>query len=536
MHSTMQDHHQLTTTSILRHGAQVHGDSEVITFQEGGTSRRATFLEVAHRAERLAAALQRLGIGEGDRVGTFAWNNQAHMETYLAVPSMGAVLHTLNIRLFPEQLAYVINHGEDRVIIVDASVIPLLAKVVDDLETVEHFIVVGDGDASGLRDVLRYEDLLAAEEPGFAWPELDERAAAAMCYTSGTTGDPKGVVYSHRSIVLHSLAEWGQFGLRADDRLLTIVPMFHVNAWGLPYTGWWAGLDFVMPDRFLQPEPLIRMIEDEEVTISVGVPTVWNAILAHADEHGADFSSIREVFIGGAAVPRSLMERFEERHGLRIIQAWGMTETSPLGAVAYPPKSASSEQEMEYRAKTGRIVPGVELRIVDPEGEPLPWDGEAVGELEVRGPWITESYHKVDAPEKFRDGWLRTGDAGNVDSKGFVQITDRTKDVIKSGGEWISSLELEDAIMSHEAVSEAAVVGVPDERWDERPLACVVLKEGADVGIEDLKTYLEDRVAKWWIPERWTLIEEVPKTSVGKFDKKVLRAQYADDELEVTQL
>jgi fatty-acyl-CoA synthase len=311
--------------------------------------------------------------------------------------------------------------------------------------------------------------------------------------------------------------------------------MFHANAWGLPYAGWLAGADFVMPGRFLQGEPMCKLIEMERPTISGAVPTVWNDILGYADKNPVDLSSLRLVACGGSAVPRSLMEAFQERHGVRIIQAWGMTETSPLAAIAHPPKGTEPEAEMDWRAKTGRVCAGVELRIVADDGTVLPWDGEAVGEIQVRGPWITASYYKEDDEGKFHDGWLRTGDVGLVDPKGFMQITDRAKDVIKSGGEWISSVELEGCLMGHPAVREAAVVGVPDERWTERPLACVVLKESEEVSIEDLKAYLAERVAKWWLPERWTFIDEVPKTSVGKFDKKVLRAKYAEGDLEVVE-
>ncbi|HEV7862161.1 MAG TPA: long-chain fatty acid--CoA ligase [Acidimicrobiia bacterium] len=538
MLSTMQDF-PLTISAIFRHGRSVFGQSEVVTF-EGESCRRATFAQVADRADRLASALARLGIREGDRVGTFAWNNQEHLEAYMAVPSMGAVLHTLNLRLFPEQLTYIANHAEDRVILVDASLIPLLARVAAELKTVEQFVVVGEGDASALGDnVLSYEELLAAEPGGYDYPEVDERSAAAMCYTSGTTGNPKGVVYSHRSTYLHSMAATSgtTFALTERDRILPIVPMFHANAWGLPYAGWMTGSDFVMPNRFLQGEPLCKLIMAEKPTVSGAVPTVWNDILAYADKNkdNVDLTSLRLVPCGGSAVPRSLMEAFQERHGVKIIQAWGMTETSPIAAVASPPKSAPVEEDMDWRAKTGRVVAGVELRITADDGSVLPWDGEAVGEIEVRGPWITGSYYKDDDPQKFHDGWLRTGDVGCVEPNGFVQITDRAKDVIKSGGEWISSVELEGTLMGHPAVKEAAVVGVPDERWDERPLACVVLKDGENTSVEYLKGYLAERLAKWWLPERWTFIDEVPKTSVGKFDKKVLRARYADGGLEVTE-
>ena len=496
MQSTMQDW-PLTIANILRHGARVYANSEIATWT-GTEAARKSFTGTAERIARLAAALQRLGIVAGDRVGTFCWNTQEHVEAYFAVPSMGAVLHTLNIRLFPEQLTFIINHAEDRIIIVDASLVPLLARIVNDLKTVEHFIVIGDTDTTPLgKNVLRYEEIVAAEQPDFHWPEVDERSAAAMCYTSGTTGQPKGVVYSHRSTFLHSfgLCMAGAFGFHEHDRILIIVPMFHANAWGIPYAAWLVGSDLLLPGKFLQCEPLARFISTEHPTMAGAVPTIWNEMLRHAETREVDFSSLRMVMCGGSAVPRVLMERFFERHGVRIVQAWGMTETSPLAAVAHPPKGARPEDEMNYRTKTGRVVPGVELRLVDGE-QVLPWDGQSIGEIEVRGPWITGSYYGVDAPEKFHDGWLRTGDVGTVDAGGFIQITDRSKDVIKSGGEWISSVELENAIMSHDSVVEAAVVSVPDSRWDEHPLACVVLRKGATTTPEELCNFLTGRVAK----------------------------------------
>jgi fatty-acyl-CoA synthase len=544
LESTMQDF-PLTIGMILRHGQAVYGDSEVVTF-EGDGSRRATFAEVAGRAGQLAGALQRLGIEAGDRVGTFQWNNQEHLEGYLAIPTMGAVLHTLNIRLFPELLTYVVNHAEDRVVIVDDSLVPVLARVAPDLKTVEHFIVVGSGDASALADaaagadVLRYDDLLAAENADFPWPDVDERAAAAMCYTSGTTGNPKGVVYSHRSTVLHSMSVNAGIavGLTENDRVLPIVPMFHANAWGLPYAAWYAGAGFVMPDRFLQAEPLAKLIESERPTVAGAVPTIWSDLHRYSQEHPVDMSSFRLVVCGGSAVPRSLMERFERDHGVRIIQGWGMTETSPLAALAYPPRGVElgTTEEMDWRANAGRVLSGVELRIVDDAGDPMPWDGEAVGEIEVRGPWVTASYYLDPATEKFDDGWLRTGDVGSVEPNGFIRITDRAKDVIKSGGEWISTVELENHLMAHPDVIEAAVIGVADARWDERPLACVVCSEGSAATAADLQAFLAGKVAKWQVPERWAFIDEVPKTSVGKFDKKVLRARHTDHELTVEEL
>jgi fatty-acyl-CoA synthase len=529
----------LTTTAIMRHGASVHGASECVTWTDTG-ARRAPFTEVVANAGRLANALRRLGIEPGDPVGTFLWNSQEHLEAYFAVPSMGAVLHTLNIRLFPEQLTYVINHARDRVVIVDDSLVPVLAKVAAELETVERFIVVGDGDASALGDVLRYDDLIANESPDYHWPELDEGTAAAMCYTSGTTGNPKGVVYSHRSTFLHALSvtTGNAMALTDRDRVLAIVPMFHACAWGLPYAAFFSGSSLVMPSRFLQAEPITTMIREERVTFSGAVPTIWADILRYGEEHDVDLSSVRMVVCGGSAVPRSLIERFERGHGLRIVQGWGMTETSPLAAVGHAPAGVElgTDDEIDWRAKTGRVMGGLELRIVGADDEVLPWDGEAVGEIEVRGPWVTAGYFEDPSPEKFHDGWLRTGDVGSVDARGYIQITDRSKDVIKSGGEWISSVELENLLMAHPDVVEASVVGIPDLRWDERPLACVVRRGGCDTDAAAFATFLGDRLAKWQVPEYWAFIDEVPKTSVGKFDKKVLRAQHEKGDLTVEKL
>jgi fatty-acyl-CoA synthase len=533
MQSTIQDS-PLLVSEILRHGKQLHGRSEIVTF-EGSSYRRASFAQVAENAERLAGGLSSIGIRNGDRVATFCFNHQEHVEAYLGIPSMGAVLHTLNVRLFPEQLKYVIDHAEDRVIICDAALAPVLARVVGECPSVERIVVVGEGDASVLGETMAYADLLAAGEPDYPWPVLDERQAAAMCYTSGTTGNPKGVAYSHRSTYLHSLASTSAATLAISslDRALVVVPQFHANAWGIPYSAWLAGADLIMPKQFLQAEPLVRIIEEERPTFAGAVPTIWNEVLRYAEAHGSDLSSFRAIVCGGSAVPESLMRAFEERFGVPIIQAWGMTETSPLGAIAQPPRGAEGEEAWRYRLKTGRIAFGVELRVVDGAGEVAPRDGETVGEFEVRGPWITGSYYHDDTPDRFRDGWLRTGDVGTVDELGYVAITDRTKDVIKTGGEWISSVELENALMAHPDVFEAAVVAVPDDRWDERPLACVVLNEGAATTADDLRDFLDGRVARWWVPERWTFIEQVPKTSVGKFDKKVLRAEYAKGELDV---
>jgi fatty-acyl-CoA synthase len=548
MRSTMQDDFPLTIGEILRHGTTVNGDAEVVTATPEG-SRSETYAEVGRRAARLANGLRSLGIDGDQRVATFQWNNAEHLEAYLAVPAMGAVLHTLNIRLFPEQLTYIANHAEDRVLIVDDSLVALLAKVLNTFETVEHVLVAGPDastvDLSALRgtgkQVLLYEDLLAEQPDTFDWPDVDERDAAAMCYTSGTTGHPKGVVYSHRSAYLHAMAVGLGVvaGLTYEDRVLPIVPMFHANAWGLAYASVMAGSTLVMPDRWLQAEPLVRFIQHARPTVSGAVPTVWNDVLGHLDASGEELSSLRLVLCGGSAVPVSLQQALGERHGIHMVQAWGMTETSPVASVARPPAGAEGEDVWHYRGSQGRLLPGVEGRIVGDAGSPLPTDGTAVGELEVRGPWVTASYYKDDDEEaraKFHDGWLRTGDVGTLDERGYITLTDRAKDVIKSGGEWISSVELENALMAHPDVVEAAVVGIPDEKWGERPLASVVVVAGHSVTPDELADYLEDKVAHWQVPERWAFIEEVPKTSVGKFDKKVIRKRYADGELDVKQL
>ena len=543
MQSTMMNV-PLTTAAILRHGSSVHGTASVRTLQPDGTVKVGTFAEVGRRSAQLAHALRGRGITSDERVATFMWNNQEHVEAYCAVPSMGAVLHTLNPRLTPDQLAYIGNHAQDQVVIIDGSLVPLLAPVLPQISTVHTVVVTGDVDLAPLRrdgvTVVGYEDFISAQPETFDWPDIDEFSAAAMCYTSGTTGNPKGVAYSHRSTYLHSMAACAADGLRvtSDDRVLAIVPMFHANAWGLVYAALMAGADLLMPERFLQAEPLVRLIDAQKPTIAGAVPTIWNDVLNFLEANsGHDVSSLGLVACGGSAVPLHLMQTFEEKYGVQIVQAWGMTETSPLAAIARPAASLEPQEQWRLRATQGRPVAGVELRLVDDAGNELPHDGEAVGELQVRGPWVTGAYvGEEDGGEKFQDGWLRTGDVGRIDARSFVTLTDRTKDVIKSGGEWISSVELELLLAAHPYVREVSVIGVPDEKWQERPLAVVVVREGSEVAPEQLRDFLEGKVAKWWLPERWCFVSEVPKTSVGKFDKRRLRALHADGDLAVIEI
>lgn len=553
----MQDDFPLTLHHPLHRMRSVHPDAEVVTLTDRGTVR-ATYGQVAERADRLARVLERLGVKQGDRVGTFAWNNQRHLELYMAVPCVGAVLHTLNIRLFAEQLTYIVNHAEDGVIFVDDSLVPTLAELAPTFKGVRHYVVMkapthsghadtasADGSGAGssegrgeqLPGALSYETLLEEAGAGlYEYPEVDERQAAALCYTSGTTGNPKGVLYSHRSISLHSTASLMKdaLGLSQRDRALLVVPMFHVNAWGIPHAAALAGADLILPDRFLQAEPLAKLIEAERPTIMGCVPTIFAELLRYADSHEVDISSLSNAACGGSAVPRQLMRDFQERHNVNVFQAWGMTETSPVASYSRPDESAGhDERYWDQRAKQGKPLPWVQTRLVDDDGVEVPWDGESTGELEVRGPWIAAGYFDDESgAERFHDGWLRTGDIASIDSDAFIQITDRSKDVIKSGGEWISSVELENEVMAHPDVIEAAVIAKPDEKWAERPLCCVVLRDGAQLSAEDLLEHLRGRVAKWWLPDEFAFVAEVPKTSVGKFDKKVLRSQLADNTLQ----
>jgi fatty-acyl-CoA synthase len=508
----------LLIRSIAERAGLLFADREIVSATANGVER-STYGQVVERARALASSLRELGIRPGDRVATFGWNSVRHLELYLAIPSMGAVLHTLNIRLFEDDLRYIVEHAADRVIFLDAS----LAETMPRFDGVEHEVLMPD--AEGERGgALGYEELVARGDRGFEFPDVDEHAAAAMCYTSGTTGRPKGVVYSHRSTVLHTLLTnlADGPGLRERDVALPIVPMFHANAWGLPYAAAMAGSKLVLPGPKMDPASLADLIETERVTFSAAVPTIWQGI-AQLDP-APDLSSVERIMCGGSAVPESLMRTYDERFSVPVVQAWGMTETSPMASVSrVPPDGPEGDEAYALRATQGRVVPLVDFRI----------DQDAGGELQVRGPTIAQSYYRDEAAgEKFTsDGWLRTGDVAEIRPGQFIKLVDRTKDLVKSGGEWISSVELENQIMGHPDVLEAAVVAVPDDRWGERPCACVVRREGSDLDADGLREFLSSRVAKWWLPEHVRFIEEVPKTSVGKFDKKVLRARLAEDAL-----
>jgi fatty-acyl-CoA synthase len=540
----MQDR-PLSLTHVFHRAEQLFGHKELITATAGGTGaeteQRITIAEWAQRVRRLATALDRLGIGADARVASFSWNSAAHLELYMAAPCTGRVLHTLNIRLFPDQLTYIANHAEDEIVFVDRSLLPLLWPLTDNMETVRYYVVVDDGADCEIPDdprILHYERLLAESEP-FAgrFVVSDENTAAAMCYTSGTTGNPKGVVYSHRSSVLHSLISLiaDGPGLSERDVVMPIVPMFHANAWGLPYGCLLAGATMVFPGPNMTPKAVLELLARHKVTVTGGVPTIWMGALPMLDDH--DLSAVRVILCGGSAVPKSLSEAVREKLGIPLMHAWGMTETSPIATVSSPRSQhdgLTEDERANVRARQGQPAPLVELRLIDQgTGEEQPWDDQATGEIQAAGPWIAKEYYRGEGGGSnfTEDGWLRTGDVAAADSYGFFRLVDRTKDLVKSGGEWISSVELENEIMSHPKIAEAAVIAIPHERWVERPMACVVVKPGESLTADEVLEHLKPRVAKWWLPDAVEFIDEVPKTSVGKFSKKTLRDKFGGYQL-----
>src|SRR5262245_15674248 len=537
MRGLMMDY-PLTIPAIVRRVETLFSTRKIVSRRPDRTICRTTYGSVVDRVHRLAVALQDLGVRQGDRVATLSWASQEHLEAYLAIPAIGAVLHTLNLRLHSDDLTYIINDAADRVLIVDESLLPLYEKLRDKV-TVEHVIVIGKSDSGseGTRELITYDNLLAASDPSrYAEPSFDENTAAALCYTSGTTGRPKGVLYSHRAVILHSFGQGlvDTLGIGERDTVLPIVPMFHVNAWGLPFTATLFGAGQVFPGPHLDAKSVLELLVRERVTLTAGVPTVWLGVLNELDQHPGDYdlSALRAIVIGGSAAPASMIRGYKERHGLDIVHAWGMTEMTPLGTLCNLPSSlrdAPAEEQFRYRAKQGTPLPFVELRASTENG-PAPWDGTTMGELEVRGPWVAAQYFNVMGPDdRFtEDGWFRTGDIVTIDPSGCIELTDRAKDLVKSGGEWISSVALETALMGHPCVAEAAVVAVPHPKWDERPLAVVVLKPGANTTREELIAYLTPQFAKWWLPDAVEFASEIPRTSVGKFKKSVLRDQYRD--------
>jgi acyl-CoA synthetase (AMP-forming)/AMP-acid ligase II len=533
--SHMMDDFPLLLSTLYERAVRIFPDQEIVSVESDRSIVRQTYAETDDRVRRLATALQRrLGVEPGTAVGTFAWNNRRHHELYWATANTGRICHTVNIRLFPEQITYIVNHAADRAVFVDPDLVPLLEPIADTLESVRAFVVMGDsvGDTR-LPNAIAYEDLLEEAEPHGPWPLLDERSPMMFCYTSGTTGNPKGVAYTQRSTYLHTISNLAAVHIGPEDNVMPVVPMFHASAWGYPFMATTQGAKLTYPGPDLSAQGLVPLVERERVTFSAGVPTVWLGVQHYLEEHPeADVSSIRAFLCGGSAVPRALIQWFWEHRGIRVVQGWGMTETNPVAAVALLKPWMEEwpfERQLDVLETAGLPTAGLQVKIVDDDGAELPHDGEAFGELLIRGPWIAAEYFEDPrSPQSFRDGWLRTGDVCKITPEGYVRITDRAKDVIKSGGEWISSLDLENAIMAHPAVAEATVVGLKHPTWQERPVAFVVPKPGAEVDARDVLEFLQGKVAKWWLPDRVVTIDAIPKTGTGKFDKKVVRDRFGD--------
>ena len=525
----------LLLSMLLAHADRHHGDTEIVSKTVEGPIHRYTYRAAHARARRLANALKRLGVEKQDRVGTLGWNSFRHFEIYYAVAGSGAVIHTINPRLFPDQIAYIANHAEDKVVFFDLTFAPLLEKLAPQLKSVKAFVAMTDRAhmPAGMKSALCYEELLEAENERFEWPAFDENTAACLCYTSGTTGNPKGALYSHRSSMLHAYgaALPDALNLSACDVVLPVVPMFHVNAWGLPYSCALTGAKMVFPGPHLDGKSLHELFEGEAVTMSAGVPTVWLGLLNYMKENKLRFSTLKSVVIGGSACPPAMIRAFQEDYGVHVLHAWGMTEMSPLGtSCTFKTKHAKWTKEERYalQNKQGRAIFGVDLRIVGEDGSELPWDGKAFGNLEVRGPWVIKSYFKGEGGDPLDQGWFPTGDVVTIDPDGYIQITDRSKDVIKSGGEWISSIDLENIAVAHPAIAEAAVIGVKHPKWDERPIVVAVKKPGQEVSKEDLLKFYEGKIAKWWMPDDVVFVPELPHTATGKLSKLTLRQRFRD--------
>jgi 3-(methylthio)propionyl---CoA ligase len=528
----------LLISAIARHAEINYGEREIVSVTSDGPLHRYTYADCLRRTRRLANALDKLGLRRGDRLATLAWNDYRHLEAYYGIGGAGYVCHTINPRLFPEQIVYIINHAEDKWIFTDPMFLPLVEKIAAKVPAVQGYVVMTDDahmPATSLGNAISYESLIAGESESYDWPPLDEREAVALCYTSGTTGDPKGVLYSHRSTVLHAYAAVAPDVLNLSNRdcVLPVVPLFHVNAWGIPYSALMVGAKLVLPGcKMGDGETLYRLMESEDVTTALGVPTVWSALLQYAAKAGKRLNKLQRTCIGGAAVPESMIREFRDRHDVVVHQGWGMTEMSPLGTCNSPKagmESLSPDERVKLMAKAGRGIFGVEMKIVDDDGRELPWDGKAFGALCVRGPWICSDYFRLEGKSEShrQDGWFDTGDVAVIDRHGYVQITDRTKDVIKSGGEWISSIELENTAVGHPAVKEAAVIAVAHEKWVERPLLIVVKAEGADLSREEMLAWFDGKIARWWLPDDVVFVDEIPHTATGKIRKTELRRQFA---------